>query len=273
MTGYTVSFIPGSSGRFIANLLYSLLNNLDLDVHWTQENSAHDVEVYRYNIDTKALQDYWMMNNSASVLRDKNKWDINHIRLFRHLKFFPSEYIPVLPTHSYPVTEDLDFNSEINARMVIIALRPEDLIEVNINHVIKNIIPFLKKLKSNGFESLSEQDKEHMNSQIEWMSDMKINYFRLDRPKYILEYAEKASKKQQSESFQRFFNPTVDSRYVDKTLLLSYHKLFEYKNGYVGLNELAGWSGSRLNPSLIKTYERYVLGRNALLESLNKGVI
>lgn len=256
MTGYSVSFFPGSSGRFIANIVYSLLNNLEADIIYDDVNSSHGTTLYKSNIDFDKIPDVEYQSKS------------NYLQLFRYLHFLPCDYVPVLPTHSYPVTEDLDANKNKDTfKMIVIGLTKNDLLEVNTNHIVKNIWPLLDKLKTVGFNGLSKVDESYMNDTIKSLGEYKVNFLKLDRHDTIEQYVRLASIKQLNTSYIRFIEPVIDPKYLAKTLVLQYNDLFvKTVTGYKGLDILSSWFGILPSESLLRTYTKYVEGRNLLVD-------
>jgi len=257
--GYSVSFFPGSSGRFLANILYSILNDIEYEFVFDEVNSSHSNILYKSNIDFSKIPqvDYTAKSN--------------YIQLFRHLHFLPSEYVPVFPTHAFPVTEDLDLNNHVDTfNMVIVGLTENDLIEVNTNHIIKNIWPLIQKLKEVGFEGLSEIDTAYLNDTIKSLADYKINLLKLDRPEVLEQYARLASIQQLKTSYIRFIYPNISSKYIDKTLLIQYNDLFvKTDTGYMALDLISEYIGKRPNDSILNAYDKYVSGRQSLLDRFN----
>lgn len=257
MTDYSVSFLPGSSGRFISNILYCLLNDIELEVEYDDSNSAHGTTLYKSNVDFSRIPTH------------KYQAATNNIQLFRYLRFFSMDYQGVLPTHSYPVTEDLDINPYNDTfKMLIIGLTDNNLLEVNTNHIVKNIWPLLNKLKSNGFEELSEVDKAYMDDTVKSLIEYKINFLKLDKPDVVEKYATMASETQKQAVYVRFLNPQISPKYIDKTLVLQYSDIFtKTSTGYKGLDILSEWVSKKPSASLLNNYNKYVEGRQELVDS------
>lgn len=259
MIGYTVSFFPGSSGRFIANILYGLLNDIRFETEWTKENSAHNNTIYKSNIDF------------SKIPKTNHEAQSNYLRLFKHLQFLQSDYVPVLPTHAYPLEEDLDTNPHrYDLRMLIISLTQNDLLEINTNHIVKNIWPLIDKLKSVGFEGLPKEESLYMYDLIKSLAEYKLNLLQLKNINVVQEYAMLASKKQMQETFNKFLNTTVSSKYIEKTLIIKYSDLFVETNAsYKGLDLLSKWCNKSITLELAETYVRYVKGRNTLISNFD----
>lgn len=256
MIGYTVSFLEGSSGRFIANILYLLTNSIDNDLEFDHVNSSHDNTLYKSNIDFLLIPD---INHEAQT---------NYLRLFRHLRFLPTDYTAVLPTHSYPLTEDLDANPHAHTfNMVVMELAEQDLIEVNVNHIIKNIWPLLEKIRSIGFDNLSATDNAYLNHTVKSLSEFKVNLMQLDRVEVLERYARLSAEKQLNTNYIRFINPVIDPKYLDKTLVLKYSDLYkETTTGYIALDVLCKFAKVPVTEQILVTYRKYVNGRKQLLK-------
>lgn len=255
MIGYSISFFPGSSGRFLANIVYCLVNDIEEDIRFDNVNSSHETTLFKCNIDFSSIPAI-----------DDHQSKSNYIQLFRHLNFLDSDYVPVLPTHSYPVTEDLDSNPFKNTfKMIVIGLKKNDLMEVNTNHIIKNIWPLLDKLKKHGFAGLSEVDKAYLDHTIKSMADLKINLLKLERSEVIEQYSSAASQMQLDQSYIRFIDPVIDPRYIANTLVIQYNDLFiETSTGFKGLDILSKWLNVLPSQHIIEVYKKYVEGRNLI---------
>lgn len=259
MLGYSVSFFPGSSGRFLSNILYCLLNDLELDLSYDERNSSHNTTYYKSNFDISLIP--------ALEYGSKS----NHVQLFKYLCFLPMDTISVLPTHAYPLSELLEKNPYTNTfKMVIIEVSENNLVEINTNSVIKNTWPLLDKLKTEGFDKLSDSENGYMNEFIKSLAEFKINLLQLKSFDTIERYARLVSNKQKNTEHMRFINPKIDPKYVDKTLILKYDDIFAKTNtGYKGLDILQEWVGKKGSDTLLQNYSLYVEGRNKLIKSID----
>lgn len=120
MSHYVVGFRGGSSGRFIANLVWMMLQDLPFNLTFTPENSAHD-------------HNPWC-TTWKYVDDEHNKPDVYQTWQFS----VPDKGL--LISHTYP-----DFNV-INERMndvrfIIITFSKYDLLEMATNMIHKNLMP------------------------------------------------------------------------------------------------------------------------------------
>ena len=108
MSQIIVSFSPGTSGRFISTISYMLENNLNKEVKWTDNNSAHDIDIdVPINLLTKEI-----------LFLNRKSWKV---------KF----------THQY-----LDFGiikkKLPDCKIIIIGFTKDDITEVIFNQLLKN---------------------------------------------------------------------------------------------------------------------------------------
>ena len=121
MSQLLVSFGTGTSGRFISTISYMLENNLNKEVKWTDNNSAHDVDI-DYVID-----------------------------VFTNVHFIGKQSYFIKYTHKYP---NFDFikNKIPNCKIIIIAFTKDNITELVLNHFLKN-----HDNGSTSFSNMSEQ--------------------------------------------------------------------------------------------------------------------
>lgn len=124
MSNYVVAFRGGASGRFIANIMWMMINNLHHELDFTPENSAHE-------------HNPWCVTWNSVIGADHN-----HKEVYSRWKFnVPDNGLFI--SHTYP-----DFtviNERIpNLRTVIITFSKNDLLEIATNMIYKNLVPVLK---------------------------------------------------------------------------------------------------------------------------------
>jgi LPS O-antigen subunit length determinant protein (WzzB/FepE family) len=108
MSQIIVSFSPGTSGRFISTISYMLENNLNKEVKWTDNNSAHDIDIeVPINLLTKEI-----------LFLNRKSWQV---------KF----------THKYPDFE-LIKKKIPNCKIIVIGYTEDDITEVIFNQLLKN---------------------------------------------------------------------------------------------------------------------------------------
>jgi hypothetical protein len=108
MNQVLVAFSAGTSGRFISTISYMLENNLNKEVKWTKDNSAHDVDIDQH---------IWLLTKELLFV-GKKSWKI---------KF----------THQYP-DFDLIKNKIPNCKFIIIGFTKDNITEIMFNHILKN---------------------------------------------------------------------------------------------------------------------------------------
>lgn len=115
---YVVAFTQGSSGRFISNVLWRMINNLNEEVLFTEVNSAH-------------VESPWEKSWEYST----NYGDPNIPDVYVGLKFHND--IGLLATHTFPNYEEFKTNL-LNIKLIIISINEPDLREIAYNVATKN---------------------------------------------------------------------------------------------------------------------------------------
>jgi hypothetical protein len=114
---YIVSFVGGSSGRFVRSLLDRIIKNSEEPIPLTDQNSAHSIIIpIAYDLS-------W------------DECDVNHKDVFNYLEFLGTDSI--FPTHTYPDFKLL--NSKFNdVGTILIQFDVKDCAEIMVNSWFKN---------------------------------------------------------------------------------------------------------------------------------------
>jgi hypothetical protein len=108
MNTVLVAFSPGTSGRFISTISYMLENNLNKEIKWSKDNSAHNVEI---DEEIKPLP-------KELIFVSKKIWQVKYI-------------------HYYPDFNKIK-NKISNCKFIIIGFTEDNITEVVFNQFLKN---------------------------------------------------------------------------------------------------------------------------------------
>ena len=156
---FIVSFMPGSRGNLIANILYKLANNESTPIVFTEHNSAH--------------------------LHIKG-WDIKYISDFNQIHT-NSNKKAVFFTHLYPKC-----NCTNNTGVIFVNVPSYKLDEVSFNALIKNVVARVEFIKGGGVLNNTEIDfmkryeKLLPNNYVDLLDDNNLNNFFLSIKTYLL---------------------------------------------------------------------------------------
>lgn len=118
---YIISFLPGSSGRFITNILWRMLTGSEY-VSFDENNSAHD-------------QSPWQSTYKTS----NGDLDCNSKKIYEVVSF---DNFGMVHTHTYPDFEAIRNNPNLaNTKIILINVTFDEIPEVAFNCVKKNKIP------------------------------------------------------------------------------------------------------------------------------------
>lgn len=115
--GYLVSFMPGSRGRLVANVVYKLCNNLSNHIEFTNLNSAHNFIDNNNVIFLRKKQDQLILSDTVKRV------------FFTHLS----------PNETWPD----------NVGIIFINVSSDKFTETLLNAAIKNIFPKFEKQLGN----------------------------------------------------------------------------------------------------------------------------
>ena len=119
---FFVAFIQGSSGRFISNIVWQLINDTNKDLKYTSFNSAHLENI---------CSQYWDTSNMIDPT-----WDTNG---YETISFMNMQINNLFFSHAYPKFENV-FYKYPNCKFVLIKIDNNDYYEIAGNYVFKNAL-------------------------------------------------------------------------------------------------------------------------------------
>ena len=267
---YIISFINGSSGRFVKFILYSLLTDYKEEMRMNTENSAHLENFY-----TGAR----IGHGVDSTLDKKRNFDIGKSpgeTIYSFFKFdsdIPAGVPKIFQTHTYPEF-DLIERRLPDTKVILINVEEDAWLEVVGNSVYKNAIALLND-RDNGI-----QLTEHQTNYLLWLRNvyLKVVGVDIDLPfTYDIKETEKIvyhihdlwrKHKNENITISSYINPIADFEKYPNLTLINYKELYEKTgNGsYVGLEKLERISRNVANEQTFKNYEKYVNGREKFVQ-------
>jgi hypothetical protein len=124
MSHYVVSFRGGTSGRFIANLVWMMIQDLPFNLTFTPENSAHE-------------HNPWCVTWNSVIGAEHNAKEVYHNWRFA----VPDNGLFI--SHTYPNFKVINERMP-DLRVIIITFSKDDLLEVATNMIHKNLLPTFK---------------------------------------------------------------------------------------------------------------------------------
>ena len=115
---YIISFFPGTSGKLIAQVLWRMINDIDEEILFTPQNSAH-------------ISYPWETSWSHPLTKDPNVAGPN---MFDELSF---QAKGILATQMFP-NFDVLADKLPNTKVIVIQVEEQDLKEIAFNHITKN---------------------------------------------------------------------------------------------------------------------------------------
>ena len=115
MNNFIVSFFPGSSGRFISNVIWRMITEMDSYIPLDENNSAHPVSSWGNSC-----------HHPYGILHDSS--------IYKNVKF---DDIGLLATHSYPDFDAIRVSLP-QVKVVIIGITEDVIPEVAANSITKN---------------------------------------------------------------------------------------------------------------------------------------
>ena len=263
---YIISFINGSSGRFVKFILYSLLTDYKEEIRMNKENSAH-------------LENFYTGGSEAHKFDKGGDHDTGKIvgeSIFSLLEFdsdLPKGTPKIFQTHQYPQFDIIQKRLP-NTKLIMISVDEDDWIEVVGNTVYKNGISML--IRNNNSEYLAERELNYMpwlkniymkvlgvDLDLPFKFDIKetekiVNYIHSLWKQYKLDNITTSSFVNQIENFEKYPNLTI----------INYKDLYKKtSNGsYVALEKLEKLSNTVANTQTFKNYEKYVIGRDRFIQ-------
>lgn len=259
MSQYIVSFRGGTSGRFIANIMWMMLNDLSTELTFTPENSAHN---------NNPWDKTWEILEPLSAPGGYTNWKFK---------------VPdggLVPTHKYP---DFKVIRETvpNARFVIITCTDNDLVEIATNMVHKNYIPSCTKfIKTNDKEQFLKEiwkpdyDMYHVEHLKMYNKIMAINSDLLNNREFVdtMVYLKLDYDNSKIKNTPHKVNDTIIRESDADVLYIKYEDIFkEAESSFVALNQLRDFikpdNSNETNNAIANTYLRYLTNRAEFLKN------
>lgn len=237
---YIVSFKSGSSGRFIANLIWSLITDSKYEYILSDFNSTHNFSPYATSFD----------------LSDVPPGD----RLYSNpetYKYFNFTRNPgVITLHAYPDFQVIGERFP-DAKIVIVSYSNADLPEITGNSLLKN-----------GLENILRGGPSCNDSMFfSTVYEGAFNQPYTGQPIPVDKMAEIFNKYQHRVSREfynsKFVNPEIPPDFTDKTLVINYSDLCRDQSGTV--NKLCSFTRSTPKDSMVQLYDSYLQGRARLV--------
>ena len=247
--GYLLFFIPGSCGRLIGNIVYKLISNDLTKIELTEYNSAHN------SIDSANF--HFAMNKDRLLEMAADSFEKNNMPIvINHLSF----------------DEGLvNFSKTTNKNIISIKLNDENLSEVSLNAVIKNVFPRLLQVLNN--KPLSEREQwvvDIHTQQYLNLAGKKLEPEILVDPQKMQEYLEFIVSEPRVNIFRNHYRNFIEDTFPKnkKMFQVSYNNMFERNsNGkYSTLVELANWLNVKYNDDVHNLYDVYIKGQNYVFE-------
>lgn len=230
---YIISFFPGTSGKLIAQVLWRMINDVDEEILFTAENSAH-------------ISYPWETSWHHPLTKDPNLAGPN---MFEQLLF---DSKGILATQMFP---DFNLISEKlpNTKIILIQVEESNLKEIAFNHVTKNNMVsanYKKKAESRGIALTKEfWDSVLIQRQIDLMRWYKFKQDDTDL----------------YNNFSKYYQIDVPNEFVDKVLIIKYNEIYEPKDdSFVALQKLEGFIGRKAGTLISESYKTYVDNRNKI---------
>lgn len=238
---FIVSFKAGSSGRFLSNIVWTLLKNIDYELKLSNYNSTHNSTPFATSF---IINDF----SSTKPFSDKN--------IFSNFTFI--ENPGLITVHSYP-----DFNviSEKfpNTKVIIISILEKDIDEISCNSLLKNGLEnlFNNKKNTHAVEIFLEEYKNVTNEEfVGQMLSMEV------KQKIFHNYKIRFSNQLVP---GEFLDPKIPIDFTKKTLLLNYDQIIN--NMDLTLEKLCNFVNRNCRPAVINYYKNYLIGRKHILDN------
>jgi len=242
---YIISFVAGSSGRFLANILWNIINDADSQIEFTKYNSAH----YKHP---------WTNNWNKEINYGGGSWYVNGPNAFKNFNFVGDSPIGLVTTHSYPDWETIREKFP-TIKTIIIKYEQEDVPELIGNIMYKN-----------GFDLIFEDAERKSITYQEILQIYKDIYNKdYDGHEFTLEHFEPIFNKMveimgpKFLSWARFMTTPVPEDFTDKTIVISYKELFNVDEM---LERLRIFTGHTITSATKESYNLYVNNRNKLVK-------
>lgn len=241
---YIISFVAGSSGRFLASILWNIIHDDNSNIQFTKYNSAHCKHPWTENWNEK--------------IQYGSPWYVNGPDAFKKFDFIGDSPKGLITTHSYPDWETIRQKFP-TIKTIIIKYEPEDVPELIGNIMYKN-----------GFDLTFEDAERKSITYQEILQIYKDIYNKeYDGHEFTLEYFEPIFNKMLEYmgpkflSWTRFMTTPIPDDFVDSTMVISYKELFNIDEM---LERLRVFTGHTITPVTRESYNLYVNNRNKLVK-------
>lgn len=230
-----VSFVAGTSGRFISNIIYQLLIDSTDKLTWSDEGSAHSNNMFMSS---------WNLQNCV-VTTDENL-------LFNTNDFYENfmfDSTGVAYSHLFP-NFDLLRRRLPDTKIVIISFSLDDKIEISFNNAIKNL--------SFGENQFTKIFKNKFGLDANDNLDLFIDF--------TIDQMVKTSVKFKN---SKFTDPIIPEDFKDKTLIIQYQDLYKITDtgSYKAFDQIKHFLNNEGNDVIFENYKAYVDKRNALVNN------
>lgn len=239
---YLVAFKAGASGRFIANLIWGLLNASAYEYVLTDFNSTHNFTPYAGS---------YTLSPEMSTYRPYSNPNI-----FNNFKYI--EDPGLITVHVYPKF-DILYDRYPNLKTVIISHTSNDILEISGNCLLKN-----------GFETIHY--RRGINNDVNFIQSM---YAKIFNEPYVGQDIPLQEKKQMFMLYRDkienelmnsdFINPKVPEEFTKNTVILQYNDIV--RNPEHVLNQLCAITQKPLKEPVQVLYQSYLEGRKNLIQT------
>lgn len=236
---YIVAFKAGSSGRFVANLVWNLLTGTEYEYKLSEFNSTHHFSPYATSFDISKVPIGNRLHNDSNI--------------YRYFNFTDSPGL--ITTHAFP---DFDIINERypNTKIIVISYDTSNVTEITGNSLLKNgFESFKNKLSNNDASFLQiifkkEFNEPYVGQEIE-----------LEKKKVIFEKYNDNVKHEMLNS--KFMTATIPEEYRDKVMVLQYSDICN--NMEKVIDDLCNFTGKQQTQYIRKLYQDYMTGRNCVI--------
>lgn len=239
---YIVAFTPGTSGRLIANFVWSMISGIDYDYKLTKYNSTHNFTPFALSYDLSSLP------------KSNRLFFHKHPDVYRYLKFITNKGVFI--SHIFP-NFDILREKFPNTKLVLITWQEKDYLEIMGNIIFKNMIEEFERGKHDPFFKILVQKIKNIS-----LENLDLNLLTSEDYKNmcLLE-----AKRVQAENFNSgYMNPVIPEDFTSKTLILEYDQICN--NSQLTLKLLEKFVGRSYNTNIVDLYSQYLKGRKNLMK-------
>lgn len=230
---YIISFFPGTSGKLIAQVLWRMINDVDEEILFTAENSAH-------------ISYPWETSWIHPLTTDPNLAGPN---MFEQLSFKTKG---ILATQMFP-DFDVLFDKLPNTKVIVIQVEEQDLKEIAFNHITKNNMVsanYKKKALQQGYTI----DQNFWDRTLKQRQIDLFRWFKLKQDDTDL-----------YRNFSKYYRVSIPEQFVDKVLIIKYNEIYKpLEDSFVALEKLENFAGRKAGKLISASYRTYVDNRNKL---------